>query len=589
MKKIILKISFLLVLVAIISCNNDYLERYPLDKISNQTFWNSETDLESFNNSIYMLASNDANYWFMMGYNNGAFAGAFNALPYLDEMTDNMAPKHSRHSGFARIRSGKQPVPTEPVSGGWYWDLLRSCNVFLQNYQKAEIPGSIKNQYAGEVKLFRAWFYHDKVKRFGDVPWVAQPLNIDDPILFGERNSREMIMDSVLADINFACEYLPESWNSEAPGRMNKWCALAVKSRICLYEGTFRKYHQKPNAEMWLEEAVDAARQVIDGGQFSLYNTGDTENDYRYSFHQADLSGNPEVIYWRKYITGIVALDFQRYFSEYHGGATKDLVEDYLCTDGNPISLSPLYQGDDQIEDIFVNRDPRLRQTILHPDDKTKLRYNKGDVLSYPRLEGMDGGLQSTTGYHVVKFYDADQHMRGFERDETAAITLRYAEVLLNYAEALAELGEITQQDINISVNALRDRVGMPHLDMNNIAVDPKYAASGISPLLVEIRRERRLELFAEGFRYDDLIRWKQGKKLEQPDLGMRWEETQKTRFPKASVQGITDPSTGKTYINVYSGTDFATPVFDENKHYLWPIPTSVLSQNPNLGQNPGW
>jgi hypothetical protein len=159
--------------------------------------------------------------------------------------------------------------------------------------------------------------------------------------------------------------------------------------------------------------------------------------------------------------------------------------------------------------------------------------------------------------------------------------------VLLNYAEAKAELGTLTQEDLDASINRLRDRVGMPPMDLNNIPVDSRYANDLIPPVIVEIRRERRVELFMEGFRYDDLRRWKQGKRLEIPSYGIRWDEAAIARYPKANV--VASLVNGVPYVDVYKGTDWENPVFDESKHYFWPIPLADLAQNPNLRQNPGW
>ena len=168
---------------------------------------------------------------------------------------------------------------------------------------------------------------------------------------------------------------------------------------------------------------------------------------------------------------------------------------------------------------------------------------------------------------------------------------MRYAETLLNYAEAKAELGNgtISQADLDISINLLRDRDGMVHMT-NNPPMDPRYAADGISALLVEIRRERRVELFMEGHRYNDLRRWGQGKKLENKDFGMRWDAANSSRFdPDGKTTVKTSEIDGVPYLEIYKGTDFENPVFDESKHYYWPLPLDVLSQNPNLKQNPGY
>src|SRR5690606_20487842 len=145
--------------------------------------------------------------------------------------------------------------------------------------------------------------------------------------------------------------------------------------------------------------------------------------------------------------------------------------------------------------------------------------------------------------------------------------------------------------DLDISINLLRDRVGMVHMDLSNIPIDPRYTDEGVSPLIVEIRRERRVELFSEGFRYDDLRRWKQGEKLQSKDFGIRWEEANRERIDpdgKVNVSYEELPGTGNIYISPNKNNDLSNPIFEE-KHYLWPIPVSARSENPALGQNPGW
>lgn len=591
MKNYIITLGVLFFVMLLLSgCNDEFLTRTPIDEISSETFWNTENDLLVYNNSLYNLARNEENVPVLMGHDDGFNSHRY-SFWYQDEFTDNMAPRHSRHTRYQQVRAGKHNIPSGSQWFGYRgWNFVRAINVGLENYNNADIAQATIDKYAAEARLFRGWFYAEKVQKFGDVPWVDKPLNVDSEELYAARTPREEAMANVLADLNFAAENLPDDWgDGNAPGRLNRWAALLVKSRVSLFEGTWRKYHGGSNPDMWLQEAADAAKEIMDNGPYSLYNTGDPQNDYNAFQRILDVSGNPEVMYWRKYQLGTYTNHVQSYFS-YTGGATKNMVEDYLCIDGLPITQSPLYQGDDQIEDVFVNRDPRLRQTILHPDDAAKYKYHNADGRDYPRVTGMSGGRISTTGYHIIKNYNADDMIgKAYNTGESPAIILRFAEVLLNYAEAKAELGTITQTDLDESINKLRDRVAMPHMDLNNIPDDPRYANDGVSPLIVEIRRERRVELFMEGHRYKDLRRWKQGKKLEQPDLGMRWNDAAITRYSGATVSTAVDPESGKTYIDVYAGTDWSDPVFDESKHYLWPIPTSVISQNPEIGQNPGW
>lgn len=595
MKKYIIRLSFVIFATMLsFSCNDEFLDRQPLDQISNDSFWNSENDLAVYNNSLYDLARNDDNVPILMGHHDG-FSSHRWSIWHLSGRSDDTAPRHGRHNDYSQMRAGQHQVVDNPRWFGYKgWNFVRAVNVFMDNYQKAQISDEAKNKYAGEARLFRGWFYADKVSKFGDVQWVDTELNIDDEeILFGERDDREFVMGKVLEDLNFAVQWMPDDWgDGNAPGRLNRWGALLVKSRICLFEGTWRKYHGGSDADMWLMEAANAAKELMDSGPYSLYTTGDPNFDYNAIHRMTDLSGNPEVLYWRRYELGIFTNHVQSYHRSYNGGATKSLVEDYLCTDGKPITTSPLYQGDEVYEEIFENRDPRLRQTILHPDDQAIYRYGNidFDVTRYPLVQGMTKpGLKNYTGYHIIKVYDVAAAHATYNTSSTPAIILRFGEALLNYAEAKAELGTISQGDLDMSINLLRDRVAMPHLTMD-VEMDPRYANDGVSALIVEIRRERRIELFMEGFRYDDLRRWKQGKKLEIKDYGMRWDEANRNRIdPDGEVTVQFSQVDGVEYLDIYKGTDYETPVFDENKHYLWPLPLLATSQNPELGQNPGW
>lgn len=597
---------YLIILLSTIlfSCNDQFMERYPLDEVTSVTYWNTENDLINYNNSLYTLAMNENLVPIMAGRQRSVNSTAGQSdISWLDLYSDNYNWQNASRLEYTRVRSGKHVVPTSPTYNGWMgWEFVRSCNFGLANYNKADIPQSSKNKYIGEARLFRGWFFADKVSKFGDIPYFEKELNIDSEELYGERMPREEAMEYILADLTFAAENLPNDWgDGNEPGRLNRWCALLVKARICLFEGTWRKYHGGTNPDRWLQEAADAARELMDDGPYSLHTTGNPDRDYNFNTGTFDgttwnpvndLTGNKEVMYWRRFLIN-VHVNYHSFFHRQVSGATRSVVEDYLCTDGLPITLSPLYKGDETYEDIFENRDPRLRQTVLHPEDVTLYQYsNQQNFSPVPRLPGVVGSIGGTsaTGYHIIKEYDGRQSTGS--QCTTPAITLRFAEALLIYAEAKAELGTITQADLDISINKLRDRVAMPHMQLGNIQMDPKYANDGVSALIVEIRRERRIELFMEGHRYDDLRRWKQGKKLEIRTMGVRWDDNYKAKYdPKNRCTSLTseDPDTGIPYIDVFKNSDFDNPVFDESKHYLWPIPLSALSINPNLKQNPGW
>lgn len=573
--------------VLLFSCNDDFLDRTPPADLNNETFWNSESSLEIYNNGIYNEAGNNGSYYFLLGYYNSAFASGYLGMPWEDCMSDNGAPKDSRLDQYQVVASGQRVVPDNPTQRGWRWGLLRRINFFLANYEKTPISEDIKNKYAGEARLFRAWFYFDKVKYFGDVPWIDKPLNTESDALYAPRDPRAEIMAHVLEDIDFAIEHLPDSWNSSTV-RFDKWVALALKSRIALFEGTYQKYHNLGgDADKWFQEAVSASEELMADGPFSLFTNSDPLNDYNHLFRQVDLSEISEVIGFRKYVTGVFGHRYNGYQRGKANGLTKDLVEDYLCTDGKPIQLSSEYEGDATITDVFKNRDPRLRQTSLHPDDAEKyLTKNDFEAGPYPRFPGMTGGWKTSTGYTMIKFFDVPDFSKGFGKEENDAILFRLGEVMLNFAEAKAELGTLTQSDLDKSINLLRDRVNMPHLTVD-VEMDPKYADLGLPAILVEVRRERRTELAYEGFRYDDLMRWAQGEQLADRVLGMRIEGDIETKYPGANIE--TTEVDGKQYIDVYAGSQFENRSFDPAKDYLAPIAKSVIAQNPEIEQNPGW
>lgn len=584
-------IKILSVLFLLYSCNDSFMDRTPTDNLNDVSFWKTQNDLETYNNGIYNeAASND--YEFMTAYSNSGYNAFVYSVFSREIQSDNMVTAKSEQFRFANIAAGLESKATSAsFDNKWKWEFLRRCNIFLENYVKADIQENIKQNYAGEAYFWRAWFYLDKVQWLGDVPFINKPLNVTSEELYAPRDSRALVMDSVLADISRAADWLPADWGANKPNRVTKWTALALKSRICLYEGTYRKYHNMQGGEKFLKEAVSAAEELMSSNRFRIYSTGNPEKDLWTLFNSENLNNNPEVILPFVYETPALGHSKGRALYEASMGLTKDLIDDFLCMEedgtAKPIALSGSY-NDDVFENVFKNRDPRLTQTALDPDDEFEyIGTNDG----YPGIANIGPVWKSLTGYHFIKFFDKKEYQKagGMEIDDFPVI--RYAEVLLNYAEAKAELGEITQQDLDNSVNLLRKRVNMPDLKLNP-PMDPKYADLGISSLLVEIRRERRVELAGENFRYQDLMRWKQGKRLAQRYLGARVEDKDIAEGGRFANLNITRFDIGgKKYIDAYAGTNYAVEKreFDETKHYLHPIPVNVLTKNPNLVQNKGW
>jgi hypothetical protein len=317
------------------------------------------------------------------------------------------------------MRAGKQNAPNN-AGGQWFgykgWNFLEG-SMSAWTIMAKQVSDEVRNKYIGEARLMRGWFYADKVSKFGDVQWVDTELNIDDEdILYGERDDRDFVMGKVLEDMNFATANGPDDWgDGNAPGRINRWGALLVKSRICLFEGTWQKYHGGTGADMWLTEAANAAKELMDNGPYSLYQ-GAPGREYNELHSLTDVSGNPEVMYWRRYEPGIFTNHVQSYHRSYNGGATKEHGRRLPLYRWSTNFTSPLYQGDEVYEDIFENRDPRLRQTILHPDDQAIYNYGNHapDRYTYPRIQGMSGGQSSTLVITSSKFLNLAQHIASY-------------------------------------------------------------------------------------------------------------------------------------------------------------------------------
>lgn len=557
------------------SCNDSFLERYPLDAVTSETFWKSEADLKAYTSTLYTYVPNHRE------------------LLWDDNVSDNYAP-----ATYNAKAAGLHTAET----GTWDWTYLRKLNLFLDNYQKAAIDQNLKDEYAGEVRFFRAWMYYDRVVKYGDLPWVDHALNVTDTdILYGSRTPRCEVMDHVIDDLTFAAEHLPES---REEGRINKYAALHLKSRVCLYEGTYRKYHKMgTDYADCLRQAVEAAEAIMNSGKYALYSTGNPMEDYHHLWLIKDLRNNPEAILYRHYDYDLLGHGStpSRDIPFDNNGLTKDMVDDYLCMDGKPIALSPLYQGDMTLQDQFANRDPRLLQTIVAPGIYFFKECDSDEIV--PRLFVASGyGSCTSTGFHWMKSYNADDEGK-YGKADTDLPVFRYAETLLNYAEAKAELNSLSQEEVDNTINLLRRRVGMPDMVITELQRDPDsdmtkaagYLEEEVPVLLEEIRRERRVELACEGFRRRDILRWRAGKFYEKPVLGARWSYfltlAKKDGSPIYDNKdvGIDIFINKDGYIEPYQKSLPNGRVFDPDKHYLEAIPLGELSLNPNLGQNPGW
>lgn len=542
-----------------------FLNRTPISDISPDNFFNTETDLQLYCNSYYNnLQLSYANYpnWSLV-----------ESLVKADDNSDDKA-----NQSIFTFLAGTFTVPSSASGTAWDFSFIRSLNYFLANYGKANLSDSIKNIYVGETKFFRAFVYWNLVKTFGDVPYIDTYLtDTSVTALYAPRTPHKQVMDSVLADLNFAVAHLPLPANA-ANGRLNIYRALALKARICLWEGTYREYFGVGDQTPYLQAAADAAGQIMSSGLYSLYSTGNPTSDYYNLFVQHDLSGNPEAIWPMLQSANVLMNNVDRQLGESGDGYSKDFVRSYLCTDGLPTALSPLYKGDDSLDEEIINRDPRFIQTI----GTRGFNFLAGDIITLPRI----GTNVTATGYLPVKGRTSSINDWNANASTLEFFIFRYAETLLIEAEARAELGTCTQATIDSTINKLRDRVGMPHMVMASLARDPNSHFPTVSVLIDEIRRERRVELASEGFRWDDLHRWHAGSLVSNPEtiLGIKLLPQTRAEYPPSQVSSIVVDA--NDYVRVYPGIGNRTW---DDKLYLYPIPTGELTLNTNMQQNPGW
>ncbi|NVK83937.1 MAG: RagB/SusD family nutrient uptake outer membrane protein [Cytophagia bacterium] len=588
------KYILLITLIGAFACDDEFLDVVPETSIGAENFFNTEEDLQIYINSLYNFP----------GF------GIYNS----DRATDNATT-----TGNTELKTMMVSSPSSTtITGGWSWSTLRSVNLFLENFDRAEISTEKLNHFEGMARLFRAQFYMGMVKRYSDVPYYDFVIDTDDTdALNMARDPRTFVVDKIFEDYQFAADYVFESQPS---GAVNKWVVKAYMARAALYEGTYRKYHDElgltASADTYLNMAKNLSKDIMDNGPFSIHNTGNTDADYASLFTSSDLSSNSEVIF-AVYSEDQVKNSgwSETVFGNYEVSPSKDLLQSYLMADGSYYSAQAGYETFSFVDE-FQNRDPRLSQTYAYP----------GFNLVNTRTYSQGGGLyvqqlaKNFSGYHQIK---------GFVnvRDQATINDLDYpiirlAEMLLTYAEARAELGEITQADLDQSVNLLRQRVGMPNMTMSVVADAYQQAKyPGVSALTLEIRRERRVEMALEGYRYDDLMRWKAGKLLEEEPKGIYFSGLGKHDLTGdgiedivllSSSESVPDPkeenSLGATLIYYKAGnvgenvgvflsngtsghilTVNERGTFMEPKYYYRPVPASQTALNPNLTQIFGW
>lgn len=611
MKKLFLILS---VAAGLVSCE-DFLTAGDPNKIDAPSYFRNESDLEAYANGFLQtmiptaisVATGDARADYM------AWRGEWQYL------TDNFDADDQ--SGWS--------------TGSW--EDLRNINYFLGNFRRAAAGEAILDHYEGVARFWRAYFYMNKVKTFGAVPWYDREIDANDrEALYKPRDSREYVMRKVLEDLDFASTHCITNAKLEVNSvRITRNVALAFKARCCLYEGTFRKYHAndpstgKPwtadESEMYLRACADACETLMGEGKYALVSDpAKVATQYRSLFTSESVASG-EVIWARAYDASLNATHIlNTYFVNMQYGSyslTRQFVNTYLNRDGSRFTDKAGYEKT-LFADEFENRDYRLMQSIRYPG---YTRRNNNVNTPY----APDFGY-CVTGYQPIKWVIDDTSMDSNTAPCATCIPiLRYAEVLLNYAEAQAELGVITDSEWALTVGALRKRAGITGgTETLPTTVDSylqrTFYPDVTSPVLLEIRRERAIELVAEGMRFDDLRRWKCGSLmetlpwsgihipgLEQP-VDVNGDGVNDYYFTEGEVASA--PAAYKNIAvrvnqdgvglyaeaNPVSGYDLVYKTgagdrywYPDGRQYLYPIPAKVIRDYRNAGytisQNPEW
>lgn len=613
MKKHIIPLSILAASLLMVSCN-DFLTKTPETTLSPGSYFSTKAELELWANDFY----NDI-------------------LPSPADLAELNADDCGSSTSLSALQKGTR----DPSSKSWStstWKPLRNINYMLEN-NRCKDPEA-RDMYNGVAYFFRALFYYEKVRAYGDIAWYDHVISSDDKeSLNRPRDPRGYVMLKVMQDLDKAYELLPAKWSSDAVYHVSKDAALALKSRAALFEGTFRKYHAgtefvpedkqtfegvEISSEYFLRQAMDAAGKML--GTRKLYTgntlglaTKDTDASYREYFILENAETDETILSRRYNVDVLVRHGLQFDFGSQKRSASQRMVNHYLQSNGKPIQARNGY-ATMGYWDTFQSRDPRMSQTLQGPG------YVKADIDektgSHPH-ESLPFG-RTFNGYRVIKFISTSEH-------ETASTStsdyplFRYAEVLLNYAEAKAELGELTAQDIANTIDVIRARVGMPAMgsvpteeDALMLQYYPNAKGTQRAAIL-EVRRERAVELFCEGFRQWDLLRWSEGAALTPRSTGgfqgiyIAAEEIgtdlDLDRDGKPDLYLYTGDKPGSTSVEAdgriqiggnwtlsYDTSGFLTYwskedyVWNEDRDYLWPIPADQRTlTNYALSQNPGW
>lgn len=539
-----------------LSCN-DYLEKFPLDNPSDETFLRTEAEFDMAVTGAYNTLWYDGS---------GDVGGPF--FPMLDAASDigwdrNTSALQSLGLGIANSDNGW-------VSSYWnqFYQGIGRCNFVLakaDDIAKFVPEDKFKRQIA-ELRFLRAYYYFFLNEGFGGVPLVTAPLTLAEAQM--PRKSKEEITNFILAELDAVIPDLLAETAASNVGKASKGAALALKSRVALYN------------ERW-DIAAAAANEIISGGKYALHA------DYAQLFKYAGQNSK-EIIFAAQYLRGYKVHSYPRFFGSRMslGHSNKipvqALIDSYECIDGLSIDKSPLFD----VNKPFANRDPRLGYTTVlpqtrferyifetHPDSTMTWDFSTTPARRVQNTEATHA-YATFSGYLWRKYTD-DADFPDINNSDLNVILFRYAEVLLNYAEAKIEVNQI-DQTVYDAINAVRAR---PTVNMPAVTAGKSQAE-----LRSIVRKERKYELAGEGFRLFDIRRWNIGEQtMDGPLLG-------RVRNAFLTDAPVIDENGTPHYDNVRNKADMRVIEirnFNNSRDNYWPIPRLEIEVNPLLNQNP--
>lgn len=596
----------------LVSCNDDFLEVYPRDTQTEATAFVTADNFETYAWGLYSIFG---------GYSDDTLGDDKNG----GNLVSNAA------GGESDWAMGRYKVPSS--GGDWDFSFIRRCNLMLDHIDGSQMNEDEKKHWRAVGLFFRSHRYFQLLQKFGDVPWIEHVLSTDSEELYYPRDSRDMVAANILRDLKQAAADIREGGNGN--NTVNTDVVNTFLSRFALFEGTWRKYHGLQDADTYLQAAADAALAVINTGKYSV------NPSYDALFNSEDLTGAASIILFRQYTGGELGHNYTRRIrtGELTFEATKDLVDSYLCSDGKPISTSDVFEdapgeeGKDRLReyDRFRNRDRRLYVTIVPPynenmsdnkDSEYKVMLDDADNASWtgtkrlpmtnfkgqvcnsqPNLmesSNFTNWGKTHMGFCMWKYYNTTTPSTTANSDNTTdAPIFRYEEVLLNYAEAMCELGMFDQAVADRTINLMRRRPSCNVADMDVDAItaagrswDPALETGGYynraaDPVLWEIRRERRLEFVGEGFAFRDIRRWKIADLVlnKRPQGAWIDRNVYGGNLTLQDIDGNTLPADAQYGYGAY----FGKPSGWLEHYYLYPLPLNNLVLNEALEQNPGW